>query len=70
MNVDRARRIVNAVLDELEGRGGFDVINQVMDDVEVYREMYAALVGVVQAADASDADPSESRFFGGNEATS
>ena len=62
MNKDQAQRIVNAVLTDLEDRGGFDIINQIRDDTEVYEEMYASLVeGTIRAAESND-DPTKSRF--------
>jgi len=63
MTEDQAQNIVNALLSELEGRGGFDIINQVQDDKEVYVEMYASLTERVQEAFASDARPHHSRFY-------
>jgi hypothetical protein len=62
MSKDQAKRIVNALLSNLEGRSGFDIINSIMDDTEVYNEMYASLVEDTVLASASSDDPSKSRF--------
>jgi hypothetical protein len=62
MTKDQAKRIINALLGNLEGRNGFDIINVIRDDPQVYNEMYASLVeDTIQAAESSD-DPSKSRF--------
>lgn len=45
-----ASRIVNAIFNELEGRSGFDMLNIIHDDTEVYDEMHAACVEKVIAA--------------------
>ena len=63
MTEDQAQNIVNALLSELEGRRGFDIINEVQDDKEVYVEMYATLTDRVQEAFSSDASPHHSRFY-------
>lgn len=65
MTTDQAENIVNAVLADLEGRSGFDMINQIMDDTEVYTEMYATLTERVKFAFTGDARPHHSRFYGG-----
>lgn len=42
--------VVHAVLDELSGRGGFDMIDMLKhDDKEVYDEMLASCVQAVEA---------------------
>lgn len=57
-----AKRIVNALLANLEGRGGFDIINLIMDDEETYKEMYYSLLeDTVEAAD-SNVDCTKDRF--------
>jgi len=64
MTPQEAQRIVNAVLDELSGRGGFDIIEQVMDDTKTYQEMYTSLVSVViETFDDDRSDPQRSRFY-------
>lgn len=63
MNRKTAERIVNAVLDNLEGRSGFDVINVIIGDEDVYKEMYDSLVHEVQRAAQRNDDPTTSRFY-------
>lgn len=64
MTTDQAQNIVNALLSDLEGRGGFDVINEVRGDPETYEELYATLTEEVKQAFVSDRRPHRSRFFG------
>ena len=40
-NERSAKDIVNAIFSELSGRGGFDILDEVHDDAETYREMHA-----------------------------
>lgn len=63
MNIRKARHIVNAVLNELEGRGGFDIINVIMADKEVYEDMYDTLVTRTLEAYTEEGDPKEDRYF-------
>ena len=44
MEKEEAERIVNAIFSELEGRGGFDILNLIRDDTETYDEMHATCV--------------------------
>ena len=63
MNEDDARRIVNAIFDELGGRGGIgDQLDLIHDDTEVYNEMHHECVQRVIKADASSATPKSSRW--------
>lgn len=62
MTKDEAQRVVNAVLANLEGRSGFDILNLIHDDTDVYEEMYANLTASVQKAAACDDDPKESMW--------
>ena len=63
MDKKAAQRIVNALLTELEGRGGFDILNIIHDDTEVYNEMYAACVDQVREASSSRSDPKDSLWY-------
>lgn len=58
-----AKRIVNAVLANLEGRSGFDIINLIMDADEVYREMYDSLVKDTMDAAGSNDNYTKNRFY-------
>lgn len=59
---EQAERIVNAVLCELEGRGGMDILNIIHDDTETYNEMYETLKDRVIDAFKSDDDPTKDRW--------
>ena len=67
-----AQRIVNEVLAELEGRSGFDIINMIMDDKEIYEDLYGTCVTRVQEAwdaankaadDGTEDTVEDSRFY-------
>ncbi len=62
MRDDQAERIVSAVLDELEGRGGMDMLNIIHDDTETYSEMYWTLKERVIAAFDSHKEPTKDRW--------
>ena len=59
MNKKQAERIVNALLAELEGRGGMDILNIIHDDTETYSEMYESLVTRTLDAFTSPEDPAK-----------
>jgi len=65
MAIDRntARNIVNAVFDELGGRGGVgDQLDMVHDDPGIYAEMHNECVERVVKAYASLGSPTSSRW--------
>lgn len=52
MDQKTAHSIVNSIFSELEGRGGFDILNIIHSDTEVYNEMHATCVKkVIRVAD-------------------
>lgn len=59
MKLDEAQHIVNEIFDELEGRGGFDILNMIRGDKEVYDEMYATCVERVQRASSITDNPQD-----------
>ncbi len=63
MTKKTAQLIVNALLTELEGRGGFDILNIIHCDTEVYNEMYAACIAQVREASSSPSDPQDSIWY-------
>ena len=65
MDKKAAQRIVNALLTELEGRGGFDILNIIHDDTGVYNEMYEACVSEVLKTffSVSRPDPQDSHWY-------
>ena len=51
MDKETAKNIVNAIFNELEGRSGFDVLNEVRDnDAPTYTEMHATCIERVLCA--------------------
>ena len=60
-----AQNIVNAILQDLEGRRGFGVIGLVKDDTEVYEAMYGELTDVVLEAFRTPDDPKDHWMYGG-----
>ena len=59
MDKSTAKRIVNMLFAELEGRGGFDILNIIKDDEEVYAEMHSTCIDMVTLAAASNFDEHE-----------
>lgn len=63
MTRDQARRVFNALLTKLEGRSGFDILNMIHGDDEVYNEMYESLVDRTIKAYEAAGDPRKSHWF-------
>lgn len=62
MHTKTASRIVNAIFSELEGRSGFDMLNMIHADTEVYNEMHATCVEKVIAAFGGESDKFDSHW--------
>ena len=65
MNEERVARIVNAVLAELAGRGGFDILHVISsDDPDVWQDLHAGCVQSVHAVKLDRPDPNASLIPG------